>query len=383
MAPRLKVLAGIALGALGCAHALHAEEKKGFRELMTDPEDGRFDTSSWLLDRRGFLPVPIIITEPAVGYGGGFALAFFHRAATPPPAGEKPPPPSISGIALAATENGTKIAGAGHLGIWRQDRIRSVTAIGVPSINIAFHGGGQFPALDQGIEYNLEGWAAYENLTFRLGGSSWWAGMQLIYLDAKTKLKDPPPQPVFDDLDASIRNTGVGGVIEHDSRDNIFSPTTGWDGTLRARYHWGEFGVDFDYVEVDLDSKYYFRAGERWFLGWRVKGSFTGEDTPFYALPSISMRGIPAMRYQGEEVAATEFEARYALDGRWSVLGFSGVGRAASGSTDLGDAADRWAGGAGFRYLIARKLGMQVGIDVAKGPEEWAFYLQVGSGWNL
>jgi|GEM_PF-6816001 len=37
--------------------------------------------SRWLLEHRGFLPVPVIITDPAVGNGGGLALAFFHRPA--------------------------------------------------------------------------------------------------------------------------------------------------------------------------------------------------------------------------------------------------------------------------------------------------------------
>jgi hypothetical protein len=29
--------------------------------------DGRLDASQWLVGRRGFLPVPLVITEPAVG----------------------------------------------------------------------------------------------------------------------------------------------------------------------------------------------------------------------------------------------------------------------------------------------------------------------------
>ncbi|MCZ8488521.1 hypothetical protein O9992_18605 [Vibrio lentus] len=28
----------------------------------------------------GFLPVPILITEPAVGYGGGFTGIFMHES---------------------------------------------------------------------------------------------------------------------------------------------------------------------------------------------------------------------------------------------------------------------------------------------------------------
>jgi len=38
-------------------------------------------------------------------------------------------------------------------------------------------------------------------------------------------------------------------------------------------------------------------------------------------------------------------------------------------------------GGVGFRYLVARLLGLQVGLDVAKGPEEWATCVVFGSSW--
>ena len=38
--------------------------------------------------------------------------------------------------------------------------------------------------------------------------------------------------------------------------------------------------------------------------------------------------------------------------------------------------------GGGVRYLIARRLGLQAGIDVAKGPEDTVFYLTVGSAWR-
>ena len=50
-----------------------------FNENMIDPEDGKLDVSNYLASARGFLPVPIIITEPAVGYGLGAAVAYFHQ----------------------------------------------------------------------------------------------------------------------------------------------------------------------------------------------------------------------------------------------------------------------------------------------------------------
>ena len=45
-----------------------------------DPLDGKFDMSSYLSDNAfGFLPVPIIISEPAVDQGLGMIGMFFHE----------------------------------------------------------------------------------------------------------------------------------------------------------------------------------------------------------------------------------------------------------------------------------------------------------------
>ena len=46
---------------------------------LTDPGDGMLDLSEHLLEHRGILPVPIVITEPAVGYGGGLVGIFFDK----------------------------------------------------------------------------------------------------------------------------------------------------------------------------------------------------------------------------------------------------------------------------------------------------------------
>src|SRR5882672_1136185 len=52
----------------------------GWLDGFLDSDDGQFDLSEWLLNRKGFMPVPIIITEPAVGYGGGVMALFFRES---------------------------------------------------------------------------------------------------------------------------------------------------------------------------------------------------------------------------------------------------------------------------------------------------------------
>ena len=46
---------------------------------------------------------------------------------------------------------------------------------------------------------------------------------------------------------------------------------------------------------------------------------------------------------------------------------------------EAGDLA--WNAGAGFRYMIARMMGLKMGLDVARGPEVSAIYVVFGTSW--
>ena len=122
-----------------------------------------------------------------------------------------------------------------------------------------------------------------------------------------------------------------------------------------------------------------------WFnLDSLIDPSITGGRVPFYALPYIVQRGIPAMRYQGENTLVGEVEVRWNLTRRWALLVFGGGGKAYGEFIPFDEARAVGGAGAGFRYLIARKLGMWAGIDLAQGTgsDETDIYFQVGSAWR-
>jgi len=122
--------------------------------------------------------------------------------------------------------------------------------------------------------------------------------------------------------------------------------------------------------------------GSQFVLGTRLDGRAARGDAPFYQLPYIELRGIPALRYQDENTTVVEAELRWNATLRWALVGFAGGGKA-WGEEDGFSAADtRVAGGAGVRYLIARRLGLYVGMDYALGPDDDAIYLQVGGAWR-
>lgn len=59
----------------------------------------------------------------------------------------------------------------------------------------------------------------------------------------------------------------------------------------------------------------------------------------------------------------------------------AGVGWVADRFDEIDDAEDRWAGGTGFRYLIARQCDLRLGCGVARGPDDWGLYVTIATGW--
>ena len=87
------------------------------------------------------------------------------------------------------------------------------------------------------------------------------------------------------------------------------------------------------------------------------------------------------MRYQGDTATSIDGEVRWNAWKRWWVVAFAGAGWTADAPGFSKEGESVKAGGIGFRYLIARALGLQVGLDVAKGPEQSAIYVVAGSSF--
>ncbi|MCY1465492.1 hypothetical protein D9M71_836440 [compost metagenome] len=107
-----------------------------------------------------------------------------------------------------------------------------------------------------------------------------------------------------------------------------------------------------------------------------------GGDVPFYRLPYIDLRGIGSARYQDTRAATIETELRWNLTPRWAAIGFLGAGRTWGVHSSFSGATSQVAKGVGGRYLVARQLGLYVGLDYAFGPEDDTVYVQVGSAWR-
>ncbi|MEJ0003681.1 MAG: hypothetical protein WDN30_09135 [Pararobbsia sp.] len=114
----------------------------------------------------------------------------------------------------------------------------------------------------------------------------------------------------------------------------------------------------------------------------RGDAGFSRGDTPFFARPYVSLRGVADAKYQDTHQVTAETEVRWYANSQWSILAFAGLGKAYGRLHDFGDAPTAYGFGTGFRFLIDRKLGLTMGLDIAHGPDQNAFYVQLGSAWR-
>jgi len=362
--------------------------KPGLRQLLRDPQDGQLDMSEWLLNHRGALVVPIVITEPALGYGGGLALAFFQRpagaAATRTTADGQTRfiAPNIYGAMAMKTANGSHAYGAGALLHFDEDRWRYKGAVGKASFNLDFYTPGRVGPVQE-IGYNVDGLASYQQVVRRLGDGDVFVGLAWIYMDMDIGFDTASDRDFFSPVELSQKTSGLGLSLEYDSRDNPFTPSSGWTGVVDANFYREGLGgdVDFDSYRTHVFG-YVPVLDRRLVIGGRLDLRAVGGGVPFYRLPYVDMRGIAAGRYQDRRAAMLETELRWNLNQRWALIGFLGAGRAWGRRSDFSDAATAVAKGAGFRYLLARKLGLYGGLDYAWGPQDHTFYIQVGSAWR-
>lgn len=363
------------------AAAAPASAPRPWRSRFIDPQDGQFDVGDFLAQPHAFLPIPIVVTEPAVGYGGGAAGMFLRPR---PQAGQAGwARPDISAIGAIGTQNGTWAAFAGDSSLWLDGRLKTLAGAGTGLINLDFYGLGATAAeAGQAVRYSLKFSGAVGQANWRLAPRSPWSlGMRYVFADIEPSLRDQPAFPGLTDR-IRFRLSAPTAILEYDSRDSLFTPTRGVyaeSSWMASREGLGA-SVDFDRFEQALMG--WLPAARDLTLGARGNYAWTSSGTPFFLRPYIVLRGVPAVRYQGDSAASAEGEVRWQFSGRWSAVAFGGAGTTRTSRDGGPDGQHVASGGVGFRYELARRFGLHAGLDVARSSGGTnAVYLQVGNAW--
>ena len=287
----------------------------------------------------------------------------------------------MSTVGALRTENGTRGWFGANLGTWRGGRLRTIAALGDLDLNLEFFGLGDAASVD-GLGYSIKAKGGVLGGNYRLAATQVWLGVRYASVDTGVTLDAPLLDlPNVSAADYGLRLAALTPSVTFDRRDNFFTPTRGIYVDLSIPMFRDSYGSDRDFETANLTAMYFRPIGESLYFSVRGSVKDSSDGTPFYLRPYVALRGVQALQYQGEQAAELEAEVRWQLRPRYSVVGFAGTGEARSSIGTRERSENVTAGGAGFRYLVARRYGMQMGVDVADGPDDTVLYVVFGNAW--
>jgi hypothetical protein len=348
-----------------------------------DSLDHKIDLSDWVISSKGFIPIPYLITEPALGGIGGALVPVFIKPNTPyldtinGKLVKSRAKPNLLAVGAGYTANGTWFVGGGTAGTIKKWRANYRLFGGYADVNMNFYHTLQ-NGTEGSFEFNIKTVPIYGQFTKQIGLSAWSLGLDYLFLN--TTLANS--NPLFNtpkELNSIVSKLGL--VFDYDKRDNVFTPDKGirWKTSLAGSDE--IIGSDYGFTTLSSSAFWYVPISKQLIAGFRAEYQQIWGSPPFYMKPFIVMRGIPIMRYQGDITALAETEWRWDFTNRHSLVTFGGAAKAISNGDTFQESSWRVAGGLGWRYLLARKLKLRAGIDIARGPEDWAYYIVFGTNW--
>ena len=176
--------------------------------------------------------------------------------------------------------------------------------------------------------------------------------------------------------------SGIGVVLNYDSRDQVFSPTAG----NYTELIWTEFprflGSDFKFSSVVVDSRLFLPVAEASVTALQMYGRFTGGNVPFQRLSALGgpnrMRGLFEGRFRDRHMLEVQAEYRFPLFGRFGAAAFIAAGDVAPAVGKFSLRSIKFAGGFGGRYAINKddKVNLRLDIAIAKDAVNTYFTIE-------
>jgi|LGOV01.1.fsa_nt_gb hypothetical protein len=346
--------------------------------VILDKTDDAVDAGAIIKRKQGFLAVPIPISDPTVGTGLGAVALYLH----PQRGDDTISPGATSALFGMYTDTDSWAVGLAHSDYWSENKYRFTGVLGYGEFNLKYYGIGDNPILaEKPIEYNFKALVFIPKFQFRLFDSRWYVGARYFYLNTFSTFKFSNINPGFPDLDRRTKTAALGLVTSYDTRDSNYYTTRGnWFEFVASKY--GDYvGGDFEYSKYTTFFNYYYPIFQNLVLVGRIGGGLAEGHVPFFDLPTLNMRGFSIGRYRDNVAVSAHFEGRWRFYKRWGAVAFVEAGRIADKISNLPHRSTIVSKGFGLRWLAAKAQGINIGIDIAFGPEDTEYYIQIGEAF--
>ncbi|MCP4334936.1 MAG: BamA/TamA family outer membrane protein [Gammaproteobacteria bacterium] len=361
MKPALNVLTAVRFGLLWLAvftaivtgiPASHAQEATQEAE------------SPWLL-------VPTLTSDPKLGTSLGFIGGYLHQF---DPGSQQ----SIFALRTSYSDTDSRITGLFGQLFFDRDRQKLILGLVDGKIENDYEDflGSGLP-VQTTDKLNAEFARYYHEIS---GG--WYGGVQVISTNY-TIGADGVLDFILDFIGLTgFDSTGLGLVVEYDTRDNARNPTGGRQFEFSNFAYRESLGGDESFDVYQGKYSQYVNFKKDHILAWQVKGRWT-DEAPIGGYSSIQLRGYVRGNYLAPNYTHLQVEDRISFAPKWGMSVFGGVGCLYDGLSDCEDSENLYpAAGAGIIYTLKREAGIVIRAEIAKGEsDEATFYLGMGNSF--
>ncbi len=326
-----------------------------------------------------YLVVPVPIVDPTIG--NGLALAGLYTFA-PDGDAEAAPMQRRSTIAVAAgyTNTDSWMVGGGLKLYLDDDRYRAKLGGGYGNLNLKWYGTSSDSIFfDNPADFRTRGWLVDGNVEKRLA-ENFYLGVSGRYLRPEASAKIPID--VLPELQLAFSLAAIGLIGEYDTRDNTWYPESGARGIVNFLSYLEALSSDREFASLDATFAYYAKLADSLVLAGQARVATVGDNTPFFMLSTVNLRGFPTGQYMDRTVTQIQAELRWEAWRRLGAVFFAGTGVAAESLDKWGDADRAYGYGAGLRYRVSEVDRMNVGLDVATGStNDFTVYFRIGEAF--
>jgi len=339
--------------------------------------DRAFDLGDQVIDfisgeNWAFIPIVVYSPETSLGLGVRAIRVFQFKDQE-----DTSLRPSSLPITLLYTLNRQAIF-TSEVNLWANENKDFFNArIELSDFPFRFYGIGQQPVLDEGEFYSTR--YAYLHVLFQRRVTNG------LYLGGRYEFR---VDDIYEKMEGGLldsgnipgsngqRLSGLGMVLSHDTRDQIFQPTKGWFSTLTLMGFPAWLGSNFTFSQYTFDIRKYNLVGKQKVLALQSWWNFTSGDAPFQHISLIGgserMRGFFEGRFRDRHAMVQQAELRLPIYRNLGMVFFGHAGQVFPDLDSLRFSNMRYGTGLGFRYRL-NKEGLNVRLDLAFGDQR-AFY---------
>jgi len=174
--------------------------------------------------------------------------------------------------------------------------------------------------------------------------------------------------------------SAFGFLVNHDTRDNIYSATTGDFVEFNTRIYPKFLGSTYSFATFSLDARKYFSVFKSHVIALQGLLKVQSGTVPFMNYAQLGgqylMRGYFEGRYRDKNLLAIQTEYRMPLVWRFDIVGFLGLGNVSSQfDTELFKFKPSY--GLGIRFMFDKRERIQVRLDYGWGKGTNGFYASI------